>query len=112
MPTYQYECSTCQTTFEIKQGFEDPPLSVCLVEDCEGKPIRVINPVGIVFKGSGFYINDSKEQAKSKSEKDQKSEKSEKSEESEKSEKSEKPETSSQKEKVSTSESSSPSKKE
>ena len=60
MPVYQYECETCNSQYEIKQKFSDDPLAACLTPECQGTPQRVINPVGIVFKGSGFYINDSK----------------------------------------------------
>jgi putative FmdB family regulatory protein len=58
MPVYTYECENCGERFEAKQSFNDAPLSVC--PTCEGKLYRVIQPAGIVFKGSGFYVNDSK----------------------------------------------------
>ncbi|BBO22469.1 MAG: hypothetical protein L6Q31_07500 [Fimbriimonadaceae bacterium] len=57
MPTYVYECSSCQQVFEAEQRITDSPLSVC---DCgsEGTVKRLIQPAGVVFKGSGFHIND------------------------------------------------------
>jgi putative FmdB family regulatory protein len=58
MPTYSYKCTNCDHRFEARQRFSDDPLSECPV--C-GSPIRkVITPVGIVFKGSGFYVTDNK----------------------------------------------------
>ena len=58
MPTYSYKCTNCDHRFEARQRFSDDPLSECPV--C-GSPIRkVITPVGIVFKGAGFYVTDNK----------------------------------------------------
>jgi len=58
MPVYQYACRDCGYQFEAKQSFHDDPLSIC--PTCKGRIHRVINPVGIIFKGSGFYITDNK----------------------------------------------------
>lgn len=58
MPTYVYRCDTCSNRFEIVQRFSDDPLKAC--PDCIGQVQRVIHPVGVVFKGSGWYINDSR----------------------------------------------------
>ncbi len=58
MPVYTYECENCGERFEARQSFNDEPLTVC--PTCEGKIYRVIQPVGIVFKGSGFYVTDSR----------------------------------------------------
>ena len=58
MPVYTYECESCGERFEARQSFNDEPLTVC--PTCEGKVYRVIQPVGIVFKGSGFYVTDSR----------------------------------------------------
>ena len=56
MPTYGYECTACNHQFEVLQKVTDGPIKTC--ELC-GKPVRkLIFPVGIVFKGSGFHIND------------------------------------------------------
>ncbi len=58
MPIYTYKCTSCDHQFEVRQRFSDEPLTECPV--C-GSPIRkVITPVGIVFKGSGFYVTDNK----------------------------------------------------
>jgi putative FmdB family regulatory protein len=58
MPTYVYACDTCGTQFEQFQSFKDEPLRTC--PSCEGAVRRVFQPVGIVFKGSGWYITDSR----------------------------------------------------
>ncbi len=59
MPTYVYACNSCGKQFEKFQSFKDDPLTVCPCGQ-EGQVRRVIQPVGIVFKGSGWYINDSR----------------------------------------------------
>jgi putative FmdB family regulatory protein len=59
MPTYVYKCDSCGQHFEKFQSFKDDPLTTCLCGQ-EGKVRRVIQPAGIVFKGSGWYINDSR----------------------------------------------------
>jgi putative FmdB family regulatory protein len=58
VPTYQYACKDCGHTLEQFQSFSDDALSVCPV--CEGRLRKVFNAVGVVFKGSGFYRNDSR----------------------------------------------------
>lgn len=58
MPIYMYKCGECGHRFEVRQSFSDEPLSVCPV--CEGSIRRVINSVGVVFKGSGFYVTDNR----------------------------------------------------
>src|SRR5450631_769715 len=58
MPIYTYECENCGVRFEAKQSFSDMPLTVC--PECEGHIHRVIQPVGVVFKGSGFYVTDNR----------------------------------------------------
>ena len=63
MPTYQYSCTECGHFFEIFQSFSDDSLSVC--PECEGRLRKVFNAVGVVFKGSGFYRNDSRTDGKS-----------------------------------------------
>jgi putative FmdB family regulatory protein len=67
MPIYQYECTSCDNSYEVRQSFHDEPLNTCATPGCSGSPQRVISPVGIVFKGSGFYINDSKKSKNSAS---------------------------------------------
>ncbi|MEI7771467.1 MAG: FmdB family zinc ribbon protein [Chloroflexales bacterium] len=59
MPTYVYACNSCGKQFEKFQSFKDDPLTVCPCGQ-EGQVRRVIQPAGIVFKGSGWYINDSR----------------------------------------------------
>jgi putative FmdB family regulatory protein len=56
MPTYEYECRKCRTRFERQQRITEAPLTTC--DDCGGEVYRVIQPVGIAFKGSGFHVND------------------------------------------------------
>ena len=58
MPTYVYACDTCGAQFEQFQSFKDEPLRTC--PSCAGAVRRVFQPVGIVFKGSGWYITDSR----------------------------------------------------
>jgi putative FmdB family regulatory protein len=58
MPTYEYECQSCKRRVEAVQKFSDPALSTC--ETCGGQLRKVFSAVGIVFKGSGFYKNDSR----------------------------------------------------
>ena len=63
MPTYQYACTECGHGFEAVQAFTDDALTVC--PQCGGRLRKVFSSVGIVFKGSGFYRNDSREKAPS-----------------------------------------------
>ena len=58
MPTYAYKCTNCEHRFDARQRFSDDPLTEC--PQCQGTLRRVINSVGIVFKGSGFYVTDNK----------------------------------------------------
>jgi putative FmdB family regulatory protein len=58
VPTYQYACTDCGDRTEVVQKFTDDSLSVCTT--CGGKLRKVFSPVGIVFKGSGFYRTDSR----------------------------------------------------
>jgi putative FmdB family regulatory protein len=58
VPTYQYTCTECGEPLEAVQKFSDDPLTVCPV--CGGRLRKVFSAVGIVFKGSGFYRNDSR----------------------------------------------------
>lgn len=62
MPTYAYRCRDCGHQFDIFQKFSDDALTTCPV--CAGTIRRVIQPTGVVFKGTGFYINDSKTSGK------------------------------------------------
>lgn len=58
MPTYQYTCTDCGDAIEAVQKFTDTPLTECVA--CGGRLRKVFSPVGIVFKGSGFYRTDSR----------------------------------------------------
>ncbi len=59
MPIYEYECQACGRRFERLQHFSDEPVKTC--PDCGGAVQRVIQPVGIIFRGSGFYVTDNRQ---------------------------------------------------
>lgn len=63
MPTYQYACKDCDHAFDLVQRFSEDSLTVC--PECEGRLRKIFNAVGVVFKGSGFYRNDSRAEEKS-----------------------------------------------
>jgi putative FmdB family regulatory protein len=65
MPTYGYRCGSCGHQFEISQKMSDEPLKTC--PKCQGKLSKVLYPVGISFKGSGFYTTDYKGSGKDSS---------------------------------------------
>jgi putative FmdB family regulatory protein len=58
MPLYEYACASCHEHIEVKQSFSDAPLTSH--QGCGGALRRVLQPVGIVFKGSGWYVTDSR----------------------------------------------------
>jgi putative FmdB family regulatory protein len=58
MPTYEYRCRQCGHHLEVVQSFTDDPLTTCPV--CEGELRKVFSPIGVSFKGSGFYRTDSR----------------------------------------------------
>ncbi len=58
MPLYTYRCNECGYQFDRQQRMSDAPLTDCPM--CNGRVRRVVNAVGVVFKGSGFYITDSR----------------------------------------------------
>jgi len=58
MPTYGYKCRRCETEFDVIQKMSDDPIEKC--PKCDGPVKRVFHPVGIIFKGSGFYTTDYK----------------------------------------------------
>ncbi len=64
MPLYDYQCAACQKITEVRHGFDEAFTEPCAF--CGGKLNRLFNPTGIVFKGSGFYITDSRKAAESK----------------------------------------------
>jgi putative FmdB family regulatory protein len=65
MPTYEYQCKTCGHHFERVQRFSDDPITEC--PTCGGVVKRVIHPAGVIFKGSGWYITDSRKGGESAS---------------------------------------------
>lgn len=65
MPTYQYACTACGHELEAVQSFSDDPLTTC--PDCGGNLRKLFGNVGVVFKGSGFYRNDSRSSGTSSS---------------------------------------------
>jgi len=58
MPIYEYECRKCGNIVELQHNHGTKPKDRC--PECRGKMIKLFSPVGIVFKGSGFYCTDSK----------------------------------------------------
>lgn len=58
MPIYEYACTKCGERTEAKQSFTDPPLEEC--PHCGGMLRKLYSPVGIVFKGTGFYATDAR----------------------------------------------------
>ena len=58
MPTYAYACTACDHRFEAQQSFTESSLTIC--PECAGRLRKVFPSVGVVFKGSGFYRNDSR----------------------------------------------------
>ncbi|MCP4416824.1 MAG: FmdB family transcriptional regulator [Chloroflexi bacterium] len=60
MPTYTYRCNNCSHQFDIRQRMSDESLTNCLECSSEQSLRKVLNSVGIVFKGSGFYVTDNR----------------------------------------------------
>ena len=58
MPTYEYECTACGHVFQLIQSFSDQPQSRC--PQCGGKVRKLFHPAGVIFKGSGWYVTDSR----------------------------------------------------
>ncbi len=58
MPIYLYQCDSCGIRFERMQHMTDAPLTDC--PECDGQVHRVVQPVGVIFKGSGFYVTDNR----------------------------------------------------
>jgi putative FmdB family regulatory protein len=58
VPLYEYECQDCHCHFDRRQRFDEEPVAIC--PECQGKARRVIHSTPIIFKGSGFYITDSR----------------------------------------------------
>ena len=58
LPIYEYECNCCSTRFDLRRSFSDDSQVLC--PRCEGETERIFSPVPIIFKGSGFYVTDSR----------------------------------------------------
>lgn len=59
MPIYTYRCDSCERSFDFRQRMTDDPIEQCIL--CNETGVRrVINSVGIVFKGNGFYVTDNR----------------------------------------------------
>jgi putative FmdB family regulatory protein len=58
MPLFEYQCENCGVRFERLQRKNDPPIGKC--PECDGAVRRLIQPPGIIFKGSGFYVTDNR----------------------------------------------------
>ena len=58
MPLYEYKCRSCSKTEDVRHGFKEEYDGKCAA--CGGEMARVFTPTGIVFKGSGFYLTDSR----------------------------------------------------
>jgi putative FmdB family regulatory protein len=58
MPLYEYQCQECGLRFERRQSFSEEAVKTC--PECTGSVVRLIQPAGIIFKGSGFYVTDSR----------------------------------------------------
>lgn len=63
MPKYDYRCTTCAHVYEKREGFDAPSIQSCPL--CAGTARRVLTPPAIVFKGSGWYVTDSRKPAES-----------------------------------------------
>jgi putative FmdB family regulatory protein len=63
MPTYEYRCKDCGEHLEVVQSFRDDPLTEC--PRCSGDLKKVFQPIGIAFKGTGFYRNDARSKSSS-----------------------------------------------
>jgi len=58
MPIYEYECKKCGHRFDVMQSFNDPPVKTCGNNGCRGRVRKVLSPPAVIFKGSGFHVND------------------------------------------------------
>ena len=80
MPIYEYACDQCGHRFDTRQSWSDDPLTVC--PECTGHIRRVLHPAGVIFKGSGWYITDSRKASNGASQSASKKERSDSSESS------------------------------
>ena len=67
MPIYEYECEKCSLRFELKKHFGEDNRVICPL--CKGESCRIFSPVPVIFKGSGFYVTDSRRSHPQKEEK-------------------------------------------
>jgi putative FmdB family regulatory protein len=58
MPLYVYQCEECGLRFERRQPIDETPLRQC--PECQGRVHRVVQPVGVIFNGPGFYVTDNR----------------------------------------------------
>ena len=65
MPTYEYACNNCGHRFDVRQSFSEDPIREC--PECTGAVRRVLYPSGVIFKGSGWYVTDSRSSGSEKS---------------------------------------------
>jgi putative FmdB family regulatory protein len=72
MPLYEYQCNSCGVRFERLQPINDEPVKEC--PECGEEVRRLIHPVGIIFKGKGFYVTDNRKAKSSTSVKKSKTE--------------------------------------
>jgi putative FmdB family regulatory protein len=70
LPIYEYECSLCHFHFEKRQKFDEKPGAIC--PNCQGQARRVLQSTPVIFKGSGFYITDSRKDSSVESTKEEK----------------------------------------
>ncbi|MBI2167980.1 MAG: FmdB family transcriptional regulator [Actinobacteria bacterium] len=75
MPTYHYRCASCEQHLEVVQSMTDDPITECAA--CGGQMQKVLLPVGIVLKGSGFYRTDNRSGSKTATKASEKSQKTE-----------------------------------
>jgi putative FmdB family regulatory protein len=68
MPIYEYRCAVCGAVFDRMTSFEDDSMAIC--PNGHSDTLRIFSAPGIVFKGSGFYVTDSRSKGKSGSSKD------------------------------------------
>lgn len=64
MPTYEYECTTCRRTFEVRQRISEAPLTAC--DACGGQVRRLLSPAPFILKGEGWYVTDYPSEARKK----------------------------------------------
>jgi putative FmdB family regulatory protein len=71
VPTYEYECSKCRRTFEIRQRISEPALTIH--DGCGGEVRRLLSPAPFILKGEGWYVTDYPSEARKKAKEAEKS---------------------------------------